>query len=64
MIDILGEIPDETEKQQRVIEYENYVFKILSVKERRIEKVELFILPKETEDEETRGKKESSSETV
>ena len=64
LIDILGEIPDETEKQQRVIEYENYVFKILSVKERRIEKVELFILPKETEDEDTRGKKESSSETV
>ena len=64
LIDILGEIPDETEKQQRVIEYENYVFKILSVKERRLEKVELFILPKETEDEETRGKKESSSETV
>lgn len=50
LIDILGEIPDEDEDEQRVIEYKNYVFKILSVKERRIEKVELFILP-ETFDE-------------
>ena len=51
MIDILGEIPDEDEAQQRIVEYENYVFKILSVKERRIEKVELFILPQEKEEE-------------
>ncbi len=50
-IDILGEIPDEDEAQQRIVEYENYVFKILSVKERRIEKVELFILPQEKEEE-------------
>ncbi len=51
LIDILGEIPDEDEAQQRIVEYENYVFKILSVKERRIEKVELFILPQEKEEE-------------
>lgn len=67
LIDILGEIPDETEEQQRVIEYENYVFKILSVKERRIEKVELFILPEKTEEneeEETKKSKENSSEAL
>ena len=51
LIDILGEIPDDDEREQRVIEYENLVFKILSVKERRIEKVELFILPEEAEEE-------------
>lgn len=51
LIDILGEIPDEDENEQRIIEYKNYVFKILSVKERRIEKVELFILPETEEDE-------------
>ncbi|PWM64691.1 MAG: hemolysin [Eubacteriales Family XIII. Incertae Sedis bacterium] len=53
LIDILGEIPDDDEREQRVIEYGNLVFKILSVKERRIEKVELFILPEETEEQET-----------
>jgi len=50
LIDILGEIPDDDEREQRIIEYENLVFKILSVKERRIETVELFILPEETEE--------------
>jgi len=57
LIDILGEIPDEDEAEQRIIEHENYVFKILSVKERRIEKVEVFILP-EIEDEETEDEDE------
>ncbi|MCL1982654.1 MAG: hemolysin family protein [Clostridiales bacterium] len=45
LIDILGEIPDDSDSGGRVIEYGNMVFKILSVKERRIEKVELFITP-------------------
>ncbi|MBQ9973283.1 MAG: HlyC/CorC family transporter [Firmicutes bacterium] len=57
LIDILGEIPDEDEAEQRIIEHENYVFKILSVKERRIEKVEVFILP-EIEDEESEDEDE------
>ena len=52
LIDILGEIPDEDEKEHRIIEHKNYVFKILSVKERRIEKIELFILPESENDDE------------
>ncbi len=51
LIDILGEIPNEDEPEERVIEYENCVFKIESVKERRIEKVKLYIIPKPSEDE-------------
>ena len=50
LIDILGEIPDEGDGEERVIEYENLIFKIESVKERRIEKVKLYITPNE-EDE-------------
>lgn len=46
LIDILGEIPDEDEPEERIIEFENCVFKIESVKERRIEKVKLYIVPK------------------
>lgn len=45
VVDLLGEIPDEDEKEERVIEYENYVFKIESVKDRRIEKIKLCIQP-------------------
>lgn len=55
LIDLLGEIPDEDEPEERVIEYENCVFKIESVKERRIEKVKLYIVPNPNEDE-TLGK--------
>ncbi|MHC1722207.1 MAG: hemolysin family protein [Aminipila sp.] len=57
LIDLLGEIPDEDEPEKRVIEYENCVFKIESVKERRIEKVKLYIVPN-PEEEETHGKEE------
>lgn len=45
IVDLLGEIPDEDEQEERVVEYENYVFKIESVKDRRIEKVKLCIQP-------------------
>nr|WP_315019572.1 hemolysin family protein [uncultured Aminipila sp.] len=57
LIDLLGEIPDEDEPEKRVIEYENCVFKIESVKERRIEKVKLYIVPNPNEDE-PHGKEE------
>lgn len=52
IIDILGEIPDETE-EDRTVEFEHYIFKIESVKDRRIESVKLYIMPKKegTEDE-------------
>lgn len=45
IIEILGDLPDEEEKEDKVIEYENLVFKIESVKDRRIEKVKLYITP-------------------
>ena len=45
VVDLLGEIPDEDEQEERIIEHENYVFKIESVKDRRIEKVKLCIQP-------------------
>lgn len=47
LIDILGEIPDEDEDIDRVIEFGNYIFRIESVKDRRIERVKLCILPEE-----------------
>lgn len=54
IIDILGEIPDEDEPEERIIEYDNCIFKIESVKERRIEKVKVYIIPtkKEKDDDE------------
>ena len=45
LIDILGEIPDESDIG-RIIEFEDYKFKIMSVKERRIERVKIYMLDK------------------
>lgn len=45
LIDILGEIPDERDIG-RIIEFEDYKFKIMSVKERRIERVKIYMLDK------------------
>ena len=50
IIDILGEIPaddGEEDGNPRVVEYNNLLFTIESVKERRIEKVKLHIMPEE-----------------
>ncbi|MDD4122166.1 MAG: hemolysin family protein [Eubacteriales bacterium] len=46
VIDLLGEIPDEDETEQRIIELDNLTFKIESVKDRRIDKVKIYIAPK------------------
>lgn len=54
IIDILGEIPGEGDENREVI-FENYRFTILSVKERRIEKVEVQILPEQPEEPEEEG---------
>ncbi|MCB6993726.1 hemolysin family protein [bacterium 210820-DFI.6.37] len=51
IIDILGEIPDE-EEEERIVEVDHYVFKIESVKDRRIETVKLYIMPKKEDEEE------------
>ena len=45
IIDLLGEIPDEDETEERIVELENCTFKIESVKDRRIDKVKLHIAP-------------------
>ena len=41
LIDMIGRIPDEGEK--RIIEYENYTFRIEEIKEKRIDRVKLYI---------------------
>ncbi|MEG0829021.1 MAG: hemolysin family protein [Anaerovoracaceae bacterium] len=58
IIDILGEIPDEDEDEDRIVEFENYVFKIESMKERRIEKVKLYIAPISEEPKSDQDEKE------
>lgn len=50
IIDILGEIPDDGD-EDREVEFEHYLFTIMYVKERRIEKVKIHIRS-ETSDEE------------
>lgn len=50
LIDILGEIPEEGD-ENREVPFENYIFTILSVKERRIEKVKITILQESAEEE-------------
>ncbi len=42
IIDILGEIPDESDVG-RIIEYENYQFKIMAIADRRIERIKIYI---------------------
>lgn len=54
IIDILGEIPGEGDENREVL-FENYRFTILSVKERRIEKVEVQILPEQSDEPEEEG---------
>ena len=46
IIDILGEIPDES-AVGRIVEFENYRFKIMAIGERRIERVKIYILPQD-----------------
>ena len=44
--DLMGEIPRENTKYDTIV-YENYAFDILDVKDRRIEKLKISILPEE-----------------
>ncbi|MCI8609125.1 MAG: HlyC/CorC family transporter [Firmicutes bacterium] len=50
LIDMLGEIPDEND-EGRIVEFENYQFKIMAVQDRRIERVKIYILEPETDQE-------------
>ncbi len=62
IIDILGEIPDENDVGNEII-FENYIFKIDSIKDRRIEKITMKILPvsDEGEDSDDSGKHDKNS---
>lgn len=60
IIDMLGEIPDENDTG-REIEYENCRFRIDSVRDRRIEKITITILPV-SENEENDDEQEDGSE--
>ena len=54
LIDMLGEIPDENDVG-RIIEFENYQFKIMAIQDRRIERVKVYILdPAEQEAEDSK----------
>lgn len=48
LIDMLGEIPDENDVG-RIIEFENYQFKIMAIQDRRIERVKIYILDPQDE---------------
>lgn len=48
LIDMLGEIPDENDVG-RIIEFENYQFKIMAIQDRRIERVKVYILDPQDE---------------
>jgi putative hemolysin len=48
VMDLMGEVPDEDTSVSREIDYENFIFKILAVRDRRIEKVSLRL--KENDD--------------
>jgi putative hemolysin len=49
VIDLLGEIPDENDTEEKIVEFDNCIFKIESVKDRRIDKVRLYVQPKKDE---------------
>lgn len=51
IIDILGEIPQEDSSEKIVVDYENYQFEVVSVKDRRIERVIMTIGKKTVENE-------------
>ena len=52
IIDMLGEIPDES-AVGRIVAYENYELKIMAVQDRRIERVKIYILDKPAESTDT-----------
>lgn len=51
VMDLMGEVPDENTSVEKTIAYKTCVFRILSVRDRRIEKVSLTIAEKNTSEE-------------
>jgi putative hemolysin len=59
IIDLLGEIPEDMQAgidQGIEVEYEDYRFTVESVRDRRIERVKMEILPQVTEEERSAGR--------
>ena len=52
VISLLGYLPSETGDEPIVAEYKNLKFTVLSIEERRIDKIKVEILPKQEENEE------------
>lgn len=52
VIDLIGEIPDEDEKEYPTVEYEGCIFKVEAMKDRRVDKVRITLPNPETEEEE------------
>jgi putative hemolysin len=49
IIDLIGEIPDDDDPKEYIIKDRNCIFKVESIKERRVDKILLTILPDEAE---------------
>ncbi len=58
IIELLGEIPDEEEDEGVVVEYENFTFTIVEIRDRRIEKLKMEIHRPEKEDSEDTNDKD------
>lgn len=58
IIDILGEIPDKNDIG-KVVEFKNYRFKIMSVGERRIERIKIYILEEPSSEDDKDSPEES-----
>ena len=64
-MDMMGEIPDETsdlENKNKDFLYGNYKFTVLEIKDRRIEKVRMEILPEKTEEKVENSDNERSTQ--
>ena len=58
VISLLGYLPSETGDEPIVAEYKNLKFTVLSIEERRIDKIKVEILPKQEEENEEDDKEE------
>ncbi|NCB41700.1 MAG: HlyC/CorC family transporter [Clostridia bacterium] len=56
VMDLMGEVPDENTSIQKEVAYKNCIFRIMSVKDRRIEKVSLNITEGDSEEDERHSK--------
>lgn len=58
VIELIGEIPEDDEAEDRVMEYKGCTLTVESVKDRRIEKVRIHLLPQPEEEEQSGETKE------